>query len=442
MQSRLRIYFIRFCILCSLYHIFTVFDDYFRREVNEYISMKISKDTEVPTLSVCFEIIYFPEFFNYVHDTYNISFVSKSLIYPHFYKPLDGKLTLRKLFQLLPKNESIFNFIHIASKSSNESWITPEIQAKPYFFEPFYCFAIGVTSEEPYRISWNDISVADYGGTILRISLNTNMLKNHTTMFLFTHPHNTLVHEATLGVQRVPLTKVTTTCEFSFEKVRYKLLPYPYKTDCLEYRNIGFQTRSQAIDRCVQAMVKQKFDRNLPFSSASVDSDAYLGYGLLFKMRTNITKLNILRNIKKSCARQYSKPDCDFTYFKMSNCWIFDAVADNLSLKMKVINRPYIEVVSRETVSLSQSIIYFASILGLWFGFSIAFDVPKALKFTKRQLCKKKTKLKNSNQGALSFFEPNAFQAAENGRLRTYPNYTIPSYLQDKLFHSRNFARY
>ena len=386
MRLKARTYFIRFCVLCSLYHLFTVFDDYFRREVNEFISMDVSKEIEVPTLSVCFEVIDFVAFRDYVEKNYNLSFDQETL-YISYYTPLDGKLTLRQLYNLLPKNDSIFKYVRISPKFFNGIWLKPKVQIHPYFFEPFYCFAIGVRDEKPYRVDWNDISIADYGGTILGVSLNLEAISRHATIFLFTHPHKTLIHEATLGVQRVSLIELKNNCEFSYEKVKYNLLPYPYKTNCLNYKNIGYKTRSEAIDICIQALARKEFNRSLPFSSASVESESYIGFGFIYKILVNITILNKLRNIKKICGQQYYKPDCELTYFKLSNCWIFDGVSDNLNLKMKVMNRPYIEVFSRETVTISQSIIYFASILGLWFGFSIAFDVPKALKFASHRFC-------------------------------------------------------
>ena len=54
--SKLYVVFIVLCVLCSMYHVFTVIEEYYSGQVNKLISVKIKEDYEIPWMSLCFAI--------------------------------------------------------------------------------------------------------------------------------------------------------------------------------------------------------------------------------------------------------------------------------------------------------------------------------------------------------------------------------------------------
>lgn len=399
-KNKTKICFLIFCSCCCLYHIITILQQYFSGEVNKYISIGFKDALEIPWISLCFKIYQFEQFENFsklfINETSNLNDLKK------IYMKLDGKVSLSEIYQVLPKKDKLFRKISVAPKSINEKWVSPPIMVNPFFFEPYYCFVIGVDTEKPYKIAWHDTGLTEYGSTFLEIKIDRKEIKNNNEIYLFTHQHKTYLHKASLGSQKIYLKPLFKTFEFTFERLRYKLLPYPYETDCCDYSRFGFRTRTHAFDSCVQNETKKLFNRNLPYTIARVDSDAKIGYVYFSQKKSNLSVYTTLQKIRYNCSIIFSKPDCDLNYFKIPSYWFIKSSAlKYLFIKMRVINGPQIEITSKEKNSLSQSIIYIASVLGIWFGFSITHNLPKILNsFIFKNFAKfksKELKLKSTN---------------------------------------------
>ena len=377
--SKLNVVFIVLCVLCSMYHVFTVIEEYYSGQVNKLISVKIKEDYEIPWMSLCFAIYDFREFVTFANSLINITHETHR---NKIYMMLDGQVSLNQIYKILPKKEDIIESIDVAPKSINGSWIAPPVIVLPFFCEPFYCLAIGIDTEKPYTIYWHDSGIFEYGTTFYTVTLKRKSLVFHKEMYLFVHQHRTFLHKASMGSKKLFLRPKFEKYEFTLEQLKYSLLPYPYETDCLDYAQTGFQSRAHAYDMCVQSEARNVFKRNLPFSSANVTSQAYIGFKLFSQMKTNETLFSAFESIRYNCSRVYNKPDCKTTYFKITGDWVFKGAYQGIMIiKMVIINAPQVSMFSRKKMSLSQTIIYIGSILGIWFGFSIVNMAPKAYRF-------------------------------------------------------------
>jgi len=370
------------CSFVSLIQIISVLDDYFGKKVNRYLSIVSQDKVELPWFSVCFEILYFKPVQKWTQKILNKS----STNYSEVFSAMDGKFTLRQLYHLLPKKNSLFSSIEATSSFINGTIVNPSMCVNPYFYEPFYCFAIGSNDIKPHFVAAHEFSVTEYGSTFLILHLSLKPLQYHKYSFLMVHPHRTLIHEATSHVYRFNLNNG---CAFVFEKIRHQLLPSPFETNCINYESLGYRSQSNAIEFCNQRIVNKIFNRNLPYTSRNVLSDSFLGYGWSLDVHKNYTKFKILRQIKKHCANKYFEPDCEKSQFNIVNFWILKSPAGVATVKMKILNTHQLEILTNPRHSFTLTIYYLGSILGIWFGFSITFDVPKAFTFIKNFLFKK-----------------------------------------------------
>lgn len=367
--------FTLFCIAGSIFHMFSVVKIYVGKEVDRHVSIDIRKEVEVPLLSICFQMFDFKMFFE---PPYNKNLKEDRKI---FFQKMDGLLTLKQLYHILPKASDIIESYIVAPKSFSNGWFTPFISIKPYFFEPYYCHSIGAEGERIYYVNSLDNGISDFGNNHLVVKIKRDVLKYQTSMYVFIHQQKTHLHEHNVGIKKVYLKSNYTLVEFAYEKIIFKLLPYPYETMCQNYQELGFETRNHAIEHCVQEKFLATFNRSLPFSSRSVYTNIYLGYGFAMTLKQNLTNLLKLHEMRKQCFKQYEGPDCEQAHYLIRNYWISQVPNDAVVVKMKTVYGPNLKISTKQKISFGHCIIYLGSVLSIWYGFTITFDIPKAISF-------------------------------------------------------------
>jgi len=373
--------------------------------VYQYVRYETEPSIEIPWLSLCFEIYHFQSFrelvflyLNQTVDDYKQTFIN-----------LDGKITLNQLYRTLPKPNSIIKDVMVALQMVNGTYKSPKINYNSYFFEPFYCIAFTTTGKTPTRLKHLGVDLSEQDANFYTIHLRRSLLNSHKYVFLHLHEHGSLLNQATSEIKTLPILGNITGCKFSFEISRYSFLPYPYTTDCFDYKNSFRFSQAASIERCSQRNLEKEFNRNLPFSSAQTYEETYLGYGFSLTLRDNMEQYFKYQHLLNICLFHYHRPDCEQTLFKMTNLEMFSGKSNSISISMNLIAYPTLRFETIESVELKETIIYVASILGIWFGFSITFDMPIAFvilhnfarKFTTNILIPKVKKLVSHT--ALSF---------------------------------------
>uniref|UniRef100_A0AAN0N818 Epithelial sodium channel/degenerin-like protein n=1 Tax=Polyphagotarsonemus latus TaxID=1204166 RepID=A0AAN0N818_9ACAR len=164
----------------------------------------------------------------------------------------------------------------------------------------------------------------------------------------------------------------------TYQRYRSRLLPAPYKTDCVDYQLQGHISRSQKIDKCIK-IEKNAFEelRNRSYFGNLVygnETNQYFDFYRQFFNSKEYKKLfPVLSFVYDKCANQSIKKDCyaqNFTPFLVQQL-IIPNNSKTTVLKLLATTLPQIKNKTKPKLNPNNFFALACSIVSFWFGITI-----------------------------------------------------------------------
>lgn len=153
----------------------------------------------------------------------------------------------------------------------------------------------------------------------------------------------------------------------SYSYFRSELLPFPYKTNCRDYSDIGKQSQAHAIQSCFDDCIYGIYKR-LP--STSLISEKIDEYVIDFPSYTKSSNLSIdARSCRLTCQTKNQKPDC-VTETYLPNSLNLKAMKGVRYIGLATCTKPQISTKSIAAIDIVDYVTYILSSFSFWFAFS------------------------------------------------------------------------
>ena len=169
------------------------------------------------------------------------------------------------------------------------------------------------------------------------------------------------------------------TCYLEYHKTIVHSMAKPYETNCLDYRDIGFDSRNECINKCRIKTFQEQWPNKWPgyyltdnkSSQLKID-DSYgrIGSNMTFDFLFG-SKCRLTCGTRTECYSEYYDLElktCDFNLEEN-----FLAIASPMVPDLYCTQSPQIRI--------EEFLTFIGSVVSLWFGFSIIM-VPKIFKIT------------------------------------------------------------
>ena len=171
----------------------------------------------------------------------------------------------------------------------------------------------------------------------------------------------------------------------------------PYRTMCLNYSDIGYESRGHCFEDCLYRLAIKEIGK-VPFS-IMVNQPVDLPM-MSFRDDGNDTISKKLFQLEQRCSRNCTRKDCikmEFVPKVMSSM-----KSDNLTIELYAPNEPGIVSIYKPKISLIDYITYVLSCIGFWFAFSpLVFlldnDVLRKVLFGTQVQTKRTNRVSNMN---------------------------------------------
>jgi hypothetical protein len=284
-----------------------------------------------------------------------------------------NKLSIKEQFKVLYNSENISKFIdcNVMQKTTiNDTFSVKYIKCENIssirisINFNYYCFTLfsqlNGESDDKYLIDF-DISTR-YSSTLFikfkypfRSSFFWYYLHSRTesvTELVKFYP--VYVHNRNFGMSLI-----------HFRKTKVELLPKPYTTSCFDYKTIGYNSRSDCIYKC-------KVDNYVQCNSHWPK--------IYF---TNDFNSNLFMNYNEFCETDFTLSEkCRIFCGKNKNCLtqIFESIELNhpmngqtevYTIRISPATKPNLLLKHSPKIQIDEFLCFFASIISLWFGFSV-----------------------------------------------------------------------
>ena len=213
-------------------------------------------------------------------------------------------------------------------------------------------------------------------GSLIEVSIDENvqkMNKSYIVALLFIHDSRTLAHLRECNVkwlnggENIPNYNT-----LSFDQVETENLPFPYKTNCIDYDLTNFSSQGDCVEHCYDEKYEKHYGENTGLITSS-------NYSIL-KLRTKY-RLAYDMSMDESCYlicpiscrthKYFVVPVGTFNVAHMKS-WI------NVDIGL---SRPFNRVRLIKSFDLNSYIIFMASAAGLWLGCSLFVTVGDIINF-------------------------------------------------------------
>ena len=145
----------------------------------------------------------------------------------------------------------------------------------------------------------------------------------------------------------------------------YKLLPSPYRTNCVDYsQRLGVKTRKNCIRKC---MLRESLEK---CGVVSDEIDVYSGeQNVVFAKSDEEKNCTERENLNDICWKQCWYNDCYKQYMEPR---VIEAMSQNHhKASLMIPFEPRTTLIHKPCYQLIEFLCYLASTLSLWFGFSV-----------------------------------------------------------------------
>ncbi|KAI1282012.1 hypothetical protein HDE_13211 [Halotydeus destructor] len=370
-----------------VYQLNDIITMYFRYETVTVLDISVPEEITAPALSMCF---LFPE----VIDSDNLS---NRHVRIHIKRQLTthpltlgdfADVTLAEILEAAPKPDFLklcsIRYPYSYSRIDKTEYCDA-FGVQRYFKQQFICYQISLFELSNTVYSFEYIQNAlKSPGLFFELFMDKNRF-NRTSVIQFT------VHSADLkprGTSAFPVegnrksSALRVSEVFPAEKdvsmdlweyyLTYnlfssKLLGAPYRSDCLDYGTVEYESRGHCVDTCMTRMTKAGLGL-YAFPAVSTT-----GPKLKLIMEADLAKPEVadqLAQFRDQCGQLCRRPNCveDIYVTKLIRS---DPNLGYFKIRLNVANRPTIVIEAKGKLSLPDLLVYVLSCFGIWYGLSL-----------------------------------------------------------------------
>lgn len=396
--------FLIMCFIGCALQLVYLLKSFFSYEYLTVINMEIPEATSLPDIVVCFEIYYminytklfdeYPEIREKVEAKIGINMnvntepPEKFRDFLFNYLPptdliilISERLTVLQMTQVLYQKEEFVTKIRrgYGKRVSNSKEICPVVESYKEF-AMCYTFQCSRNSSK-YVFSVSDRVKDPTYSPLFNIYFNHKLLSLVPQFYVTlvrpnSLPQGQLLKWVTLSPEPDSLETMSLKFMIRFWIFRPTLLPSPFGPKCQNYTHLGFTSRIDMRDQCLENFSMERL--NVTFHTSVTRSNMNTSFAFLghWRNRNNQTYIDEIGRIVDECDFRTKSPDCDIEHYIPERGRVESFLSSEAALIVDLTQQPNIKIELQPKIQAIDCIILFESVLGNWFGFSMYPHLP------------------------------------------------------------------
>ncbi len=367
MEKIIRYIFAAICLTGCLFQIYRISAIYFLFETSTDVRFDNEVIISLPAITICASKHYFVReeiLKNIFNNGSNEKLNDRTKILNYL-----NNLSIKDQFKSLQSVREILNKRCFVMKTngfnSTEDFVECDKISPLRMSIDIYdtCFIIASQlngeSDDKYLIN-HDMSVDGYLTTLVKINFPKHVAESHVYM----HSRSETIYEihSRRGISSINH-KQPENIKINYKKTLIKLIQKPYSTACVNYKQFGYNFRSDCIFKCKTDFHKKELN-SWPGFYATNDSESDL-----FMTERENKSFNLIAGQKclKHCGNEN---DCLKEYYVQDYRRF---LKDNISFDIDVAPTQYPILIIKHSpkIQFEEFMCYIASITSVWFGFSV-----------------------------------------------------------------------
>ena len=362
------------CVFGMTYQLVLIFKIYFEYDVSTRVDIAIPSRVSPQTVTLC---THYADVLDYDrlnrHTNRNWTF-TEDLDQRHQYQ---NEITVEEIFHFSPENTSFVIALWLKKEKSakwyyyNNSDLYDYVTVKRFVYLEYICYSMTPVNASSER--YNELAAAPYGlGVIRQYYFSDYVKRSNFIVVVITNDDSGLYRALRTSTYRFRYYNESTKSahynkfivrEYSIEIIG---LPHPYKSDCFDYKSVGYEDAIDCRQDCNRNQTINKFDK-LPYSLIIREPQPRKIVSYLDHLNENIDKE--IMEIRTNCSSTFChKQECNFhrsiTEVSVSTGTLF-------TLKHILSLHPSFHITTTPHLSLVEFLTYMFSVMSTWSGLSI-----------------------------------------------------------------------
>jgi hypothetical protein len=359
------------CLIGCLFQIYQISAIYLSYETTTLVRYENEPKISLPAITVCSDKQNFLKF-DYIRKINRNSTKLNENQLIRILRKLN-KLTIKEQFKVLLSAEEISEIIGcyvLRNKPINNTYLGTYHECKnlspikiSISFDK-YCFTLfSQLREESDDRFLIDFDISTRLGFVNLISFDYNFENLDFVYYLHSRtesiidefrPYPVYVESRPFGMSLV-----------YFHKTRVELLPKPFATSCFDYKTIGYHSRYDCIFKCKADIIIRNYSHWSGYSfTDKQEIDLFFKFNNIYEIDKKLSE-----NCRKFCGESN---DCLTDVFESYQLNVPIAKsAEVFEIRVSPSTKPNLLLKHFPKIQMQEYICYIASIISLWFGFSI-----------------------------------------------------------------------
>lgn len=336
------------------YQIWKISEEYFEYGTNTLLTITRELAISPPSVNLCFN---------------NMDMVNFSILFPN-----DGNdhVTAEDMFADTVNSSEVAELCKIHLHDSYLQKLDMEckhVEIKKFLKQSMICFSSRLVSTKPFEPT--DISDGLIASLFELVFRGKHFGNSKSYRFYMTSQDKHLYGNGATYVEvdrlrsRSPGKFIGITLKLSYSTFKSKLLPAPYRSNCLMYSTIGYESRDHCRESCLINRTIDKFNK-VPENVLISTESPLRHYNLLSYEQSEEYAVD-LRLFRSECRRKCSNPDCSQEDILPKVISTEDFLAPEIILNAS--NEPEIITELKAKISFIEYVTYVLSCLSFWLGF-------------------------------------------------------------------------
>ncbi|XP_015782270.1 uncharacterized protein LOC107360162 [Tetranychus urticae] len=440
-----------------------LFQRFFAYEYLTKAFVGVPEATLLPDVSICFAIIdminYTKLFSNYPFLLQDIGFPRGTSITADIVKSIRGeysendlllffmeRLKINQIWTQMISSKSVF-MKAVTYRVDELDIIEESCPFKEFFIEQAYCYSFScsdVQSKQSHLYGLIEQYKRLNNRQIFTLSLHQPFFNTINYYWIGLTAVGTLPRGQQVKWEAQAAYKNTKRHTFFFSSIETRLLPAPYKTNCVNYTEKGFLTNTEMADACEIDLSMKQIGSPLPENLIGSPLDAHFGVPVYEHNRANSSFLQLVSDIVDHCSKITKQPNCLSVVYIPSSRTPLPIMSNYTEVTVEQVSDPIYIVELESRLTKLDVIIAIGSILGTWLGFSIVYSIPQLTGFLGIKFLRLKgTRAGNMKQKRNSTLGSDVFSTSYLNKARLYGIESWnDDYKQNKIRHFPSFYVY
>ena len=363
------------CVFGMSYQLILIFKIYFEYDISTRVAIAIPSRVSPQTVTVCVPYADILDYNRLNRDTNRNWSYTEDKKTRHDYQ---SKITVAEIFQFSPENTSFLIGLWLKKKKSakwfyyNNSDLYDYVTVKRFVYLEYICYSMTPVnaSSEPY----NQLAAAPYGlGLVREYVFSEDVKRSNAIVVVITDDDSGLYRALLTSTYRFRYYNESTKSAYynNFIVHEYSIkvlgLPHPYKSDCFDYKSVGYENELDCSQDCTKTQTINRFGK-LPYSLIIREPQSRRIVSHMDHVNEHIDKE--IMEIRTNCSSSTfcHKQEC---IFHRSITEVSLSTGTFFILKHILPLHPSFHITTTPNLSLVEFLTYMFSIVSTWTGLSI-----------------------------------------------------------------------